>query len=141
MAQISATFRRQHKTLLLLSAELKTALAAAPTKEQASNCANLLSKINGVLSVHLAAEDKSLYPRLMAANDQAIALLAKQFSDEMGGLAGVYDDFQRRWSSSTKIYDDFSAFRGEAESVLQALGERIAREERELYPLADRQAV
>lgn len=131
-------FRRQHDALEALSDELKDAMSRLRSPQDATSCAAILARMTGVLTVHLAAEDRSLYPRLIDSDGEVAATTAKQFVEEMGGLATAYRQFESRWSSGTAIYSDTEAFREEANAILAALGHRIARENKELYPLADR---
>jgi hypothetical protein len=95
-----------------------------------------LSALAGKLNFHLAMEDKALYPRLMKS-DGAAQGVAKKFMDEMGGLAEVFQTYNNKWQV-TAIRNDFAAFAAETHKVFAALGKRIARENAELYPLADK---
>lgn len=130
-------FRRQHDALELLAADFMAALGTCKTELQARDCARTLAKLTGILLMHLAAEDRSLYPRMMASQDVATAQTAHRFAEEMGGLAGAYRDFNAKWSRAEAILADVPGCMAEAQSVFAALGNRIARENDELYPLAD----
>ncbi|MEL6529814.1 MAG: hemerythrin domain-containing protein, partial [Pseudomonadota bacterium] len=86
---------------------------------------------------HLAAEDKSLYPRMKASPDPAVARTASEFAKDMGGLADAYAEFVGNWPTGISIFENPEAFRTEAELVLSILTRRIERENQVLYPLAD----
>ena len=136
--QRTTTLRRQHEALQALSAQLFHAMATIETDAQARTCALILGKMTGLLTVHLAAEDRSLYPRMEGSGDPDAARIARDFAAEMGGLAATYAEFAGRWRSGSAILGDVEGFRTEAALVLYALERRITRENDELYPLADR---
>ncbi|GGY23507.1 hypothetical protein GCM10008098_16210 [Rhodanobacter panaciterrae] len=66
-----------------------------------------------------------------------IERIGKQFQNEMGGLAATYAAFATRWNLSAKIAADPQGFRDDANAIFKALHQRIQRENRELYPLAE----
>jgi hypothetical protein len=55
----------------------------------------------------------------------------------MGGLAQTYGEFVKQWSFAAKIAGDPEGFRNQANIVFKALHQRVQRENRELYPLAE----
>lgn len=91
-------------------------------------------RLTRVLLAHLAKEDKLLYPQLRSANDQRLAGIATRFSDEMGGLAAEYSRYMADWTID-RMRQDWTSFQTDTRRVLTALRRRIARENRELYPL------
>ncbi|MEO6198307.1 MAG: hemerythrin domain-containing protein [Sphingomicrobium sp.] len=97
-----------------------------------------LAKIAGVLRTHFAIEDQVLYPALIASPDRQVAVTARVFEREMGHIADQFERFVQRWGRSTEIGDAIPQFRYECDMMFSALRERIGRENRELYPLADR---
>jgi hypothetical protein len=64
--------------------------------------------------------------------------VAARFEASMGGLRASADAFCRRWLRPDAIATDPDGFRLDARALLRALAERIAAEDRELYPLVDR---
>ena len=52
----------------------------------------------------------------------------------MGGLAEAYAEYAERWGSYA-IQSDWNGYRTETAEILEALTNRIKREDRELYPL------
>lgn len=94
-------------------------------------------RLSSLLISHLKAEDWVLYPPLLESKDPEIARVARNFVDEMGGLAAAYNIFMERWDA-LGIQADWATYRKEARDVAQALGNRIARENRELLPLVER---
>ena len=95
------------------------------------------SRLSSLLVAHLKAEDWVLYPPLLESPDPEIARIARNFVDEMGGLAASYSIFMERWDALS-IQADWTHYQKEARAISQALGNRIARENRELLPLVER---
>jgi hemerythrin-like domain-containing protein len=81
-------------------------------------------------------EDKVLYPRLAEAKGEESSGIALAFQQEMGGLAQAFADYNQRWQA-TRSRATRAASRARRTPVL-LIGRRIARENNELYPLADR---
>ena len=94
-----------------------------------------ISQLSGILSVHLAAEDKYLYPALQKDPAAHIQQLAAKFSREMGTLADVYKAYRVRFMLTSQIEADPALFLQETARVLQALSNRLQKEDKELYPL------
>jgi hypothetical protein len=94
-------------------------------------------RLTSLLIAHLKAEDWVLYPPLLESKDPEVARTARRFVDEMGGLAASYSIFMERWDALS-IEADWTRYRKEARAISQALGNRIVRENRELYPLVER---
>jgi hypothetical protein len=122
--------RLQHESI----SELAAALAAEVSKPSYSPVAAIRWKLARELIAHLAVEDRWLYPTLIASPDHEAAETAKQFKDEMGGLSDVFTAYMRKWSDQ-QIASEWSTYCAETKSFLASLKDRVARENRELYPL------
>ena len=96
--------------------------------------ASIRWRLNHVLSVHLAKEDKHLYPALAKAASPVVQSTAKRFADEMGGLAAAHTAYVGKWPV-TAIAADWHGFARDTRTVMGLLRQRITREDRELYPL------
>jgi len=129
--------RREHEAALEMSGRLFDLIKGYSGDRDAYGIEIQLSKLVGLLRIHLAHEDVQLYPELEASNDEGIARLARSYSAEMGGLATELEIFARHWSCSASIACSFEEFREEAHTLLLALAVRIEREDRYLYPLAE----
>lgn len=127
-------FRTQHNDILGVAQEISQQLKA---NADAATLRKLLSNLAGKLNFHLAMEDKALYPRLMERKDSQVKQLATKFMNEMGGLGEAFAAYNNKWQISA-IRSDTVQFANETRQVFAALTQRIARENRELYPLADR---
>jgi len=129
--------RRQHDAAVDLVKHLATHLdGPAPDKMQAYRIGLDLAKLTGLLRIHFAIEDRTLYPYMIASTNAAASGTAAAFQDEMGELGATYSAFAERWNSEA-IVTNFPAFRAEARDVFAAPGNRIERENTILYPLAD----
>ena len=97
-----------------------------------------LLRLSGKLTVHLQMEDRSLYPAFFANSDPGLHSAAAHFKESMGGLKADADAFFRRWLRPDAISTEPGEFRAAARGLLGLLTARIAAEETELYPLAER---
>ena len=127
-------FRTQHNEILQIAKEMTAELKG---EADPAILRKLLSNLAGKLNFHLAMEDQALYPRLMDRKDSDTKQLAKKFMDEMGGLGKVFTTYNDKWQVSV-IRKDPAGFQSETQAVFAALTKRIARENTELYPLADK---
>jgi hypothetical protein len=129
-------FKREHVDLLAAVTALRE-LVQTGVQEHAEAIVSQLVTMSSVIKLHLAAEDRVLYPALIHAADPRVAQIGKQFQEEMGDLAQAYSAFVSRWNLAAKISKDPQGFRSDANNVFKALHLRVQRENRELYPLAE----
>ena len=97
----------------------------------------LRHELSSTLISHLKTEDWLLYPQLMASADAQIAATARAFSEEMGGLAVAYRDHCQYWNADA-IAADWAGYCRDSRGLIDALNNRITRENRDLYPLLER---
>jgi hypothetical protein len=133
-------FRQHHKDLSEIVRKLEPMLAPDRLRADAASARDLLSKLAGVLKVHLAMEDSALYPRLRAHGDAKVREVAQRFASEMGGLKETFTKYMSTWRSPEAIQGNAGAFVAETRSLFAALAKRVSREEAELYPLLDASA-
>ena len=126
---------RQHQDILKLTQDISAFCTPDKVEEKAFSIAMLISQLSGRINVHLLAEDQHVYPSLMSHKDSRIQQISNRFAAEMGGLAQKFNDFKSRYAASAQIKADTAPFLYEAKFVLEAIQERIAPEERELYTL------
>jgi iron-sulfur cluster repair protein YtfE (RIC family) len=130
-------FRAQHDDILALAGNITRMLDAREPDVVAVR--KQLSLLAGKVGFHLAMEDKALYPRLMERKGTRAEQVAGKFMTEMGSLAEVFGNYTAKWQPST-IRADLPGFTQETRKVFGALAKRIARENSDLYPLADLEA-
>ena len=129
--------RTQHDRAEELASDLLLHIERHDRESDCFPVAMTLAKLLGLLKLHLAQEDRVLYPEILSSEDPELAATARRFKDEMGGLAVALDQFARRWQSSAAIDERFRDFSIETGDILTKLGERIRRENEELYPMVD----
>lgn len=95
-----------------------------------------LAKLAHLLRLHLATEDEWFYPAMIESDGPLVASLATAYRDEVGGIAEDVESFLAQWNSSTVIGLRFEQFREELFCLFRKLGNRLDREDVELYPLA-----
>lgn len=130
-------FKREHVDLLAAVSALRD-LVQGGVQAHAEAIVTQLVTMSSAIKLHLAAEDRMLYPVLAHAADPQVAQVGQQFQQEMGDIAHAYASFAARWNLAGKISADPEGFRADANSVFKALHQRVQRENRELYPLAER---
>jgi iron-sulfur cluster repair protein YtfE (RIC family) len=94
-------------------------------------------ELMGTLIAHLKLEDWALYPRLIESGDDEISAKGEEFKDEMGGLAPAFLAYCDKWTAGT-IAGDWAAYCSDTRALLDALMDRLTRENRELLPLLER---
>lgn len=123
---------REHDELNMLATEILNHVDAAAPDFQALS--NLRWRMSRVLLIHLAKEDRLLYPELRRSMQPGVSGLATRFADEMGGLALAFTDYVTNWPVQ-RAMADWRGFRRSTRAILTDLSDRIRREEQELYPL------
>lgn len=125
--------REEHRQLATIAGRLSRVIAQdAPPA--ANELYALRQELASALIRHLKAEDWVLYPQLLASSDKRVSQTARSFSDEMGGLAKAFRDHLERWGAFA-IEGNWNGYRREMAEILEAMAQRIKRENRDLYPL------
>ena len=127
--------RQEHAQLVEIVGRLAKIIAEADPPS-AGDLFRLRQQLTSTLIAHLKAEDWVLYPRLLASAEGKIAATAREFSEEMGGLAQAYTAYADKWTA-TSIAEDWPGYCDETRGIIEALTNRITRENRELYPLLE----
>ena len=97
----------------------------------------LRRELVSTLLAHLKLEDWSLYPRLIESGEPDIAAAGEAFKDEMSGLAPAFLAYSDKWNAGT-IDADWAGYCADTRAILDALMNRLTRENRELLPLLER---
>lgn len=128
--------RRQHRGIVVLATNLRGLGDMIQTREDASEACGAIIRLNRVLMDHLRFEDEHLYPVLMACDDPAVAAMAADCAEEMGGLLGAWVAYRVQWTAPA-IWADPERFSAATAGVIGALALRVERENTELYPAGD----
>eukprot|EP01133_Synstelium_polycarpum_P021111 gene21111-25364_t len=126
-------FKQQHLAILAAIDALRR-LARGGVAAQAQAIAAQIIAMSGVIKLHLAVEQRYLYPAAQACGVARVARLGREYENEMHGIAGAYFDFAGRWNTPVRLAAEPEAFRSEANTVLHALYQRMRREDHDLYP-------
>lgn len=136
----TAGLKRQHEAAPALIARYVTRIAdmgELPSRADAYQVTLLLAKLAGMLRIHFAQEDNLLYPALMESPSAHVATTARAFFEDIGQIGPAFVAYVQRWCATEAILADPAGFRRETEAQIATLTDRISREDRDLYPLAD----
>lgn len=113
-------FKHQHVEILQGIAALRK-LAHAGITDNAQDIAQEIEALSTVVKVHLAIEDRILYPALQNGSDARLADMGRKYQEDMKGIANAYIAFSRRWASASELTERADDFRNEANSVLKSV--------------------
>ncbi|MDQ8756119.1 hemerythrin domain-containing protein [Sphingosinicella sp. LHD-64] len=125
--------RAQHEGIMRIAAELRTAVERG---DKLQPVAALRWRLARELITHLAIEDRLFYPALMRSADAEAVRVAARLRDETGSFAADFTAYMARWND-LRVAREWEAFRTETKTILDALADRITREDQALYPLAE----
>ncbi|MDF3822987.1 hemerythrin domain-containing protein [Leptospira sp. 96542] len=131
-------YKHQHVSILDSIQHLRE-LAHAGIQEHADEIARGIVSMSSIIKLHLAVEDRALYPALQNSGDAELARMGQRYQHEMGTIAQEYDTFSRRWNQAWALRQDPEAFRRDANHVLRMVYERMQKENRDFYPRIENQ--
>jgi hemerythrin-like domain-containing protein len=137
--QRTEAFRKQHGEVLKLVEEMSANMDVGALERDAAAIRRLLSALAAKLTMHLAMEDKVLYPQMLQHPKHEIQKLARAYSKEMGGITDAFTAYLARWPSPETIQHAAAEFVRETNAIFKALRKRIEKEDSELYPLVDKE--
>ncbi|WP_312998145.1 hemerythrin domain-containing protein [Achromobacter animicus] len=126
-------FKQQHVDILEGIAALRK-LALAGVARNAAEIAQGIVAMSAIIKLHLAVEDRALYPAVARSADAELARKGREFQEEMDAIAAAYEGFAKRWNNARNLELDERGFRDDANTVLRRVHERMQRENRDLYP-------
>jgi hypothetical protein len=130
-------FEHDHHNILDGIHQLRK-LIATGIEHNAAAITQLLMKMSAEIKLHLAVEDRVVYPAFANSGRSELAAMGRFYQQEMGDLSRAYGEFAARWNLAYRVAADPSGFRDEANAVFKALFLRTKREESELYPAYSR---
>lgn len=130
--------RKQHADIMTLARQINGLLSDDLDVTAAAEIRPLLSKFVGMITLHLAMEDKTLYPSLATHPDAAARTLGKRYQDEMGSIGAVFSQYVDQWRTTAQMCAEPARFNAESKAIFNALSKRIHHENTELYPLMDK---
>lgn len=132
-------FKHDHLRILDSISDLRR-LSHRGIEENAPDIARAVVAMSSVIKLHLSAEDRMLYPALQASGNERLALLGQQFQQEMESIAASFAGFVRRWNTPARVRTDPEGFRSDANQILKSVHARMQRENRDFYPLIERES-
>jgi iron-sulfur cluster repair protein YtfE (RIC family) len=129
-------FKQQHIDILSCISALRD-MVRSGIESNAAEIAKLIISMSSIIKLHLAVEDKILYPALQSANNASLARMGKQFQDEMTNIALAYLNFARKWNTAGAVAKSPDEFRCDANNVLRVLHDRMRKENTEFYPVIE----
>lgn len=129
--------QNENRAIVRIASDLIGVSREVRSREDADDARFLVEQLDRVLGLHLELEDCELYPALIGCGDWSVVEIASDCAEEMGGLADVWGDYLHQWPVEI-IYRDADRFAAVTRVLMEAVARRVDREERELYPLAER---
>lgn len=126
-------FKHQHVEILEGIAALRK-FSHAGVPEHAHEIARAIAALSTVVKLHLAIEDRILYPALQHGSNPRLSEMGRAYQEDMKGIASSYIAFSRQWSAAATIAAKAEQFRTEANTVLKTLYSRMQKENSEFYP-------
>jgi hemerythrin-like domain-containing protein len=134
---ITDNLKKQHKEISDIVKQISLLLNPDMLSQEAEQAGILLSKLAENLEIHLAWEDKALYPALQRHPKEEVRILTQVFSDEMGGISKTFARYAANWPNATAIQKDPDGFINESQEIFASLSSRINQENNHLYPLLE----
>lgn len=126
-------FKGQHLDILDGIAGLRKLVHSGIAANAARISAQIIA-MSGAIKLHLAVEDRVLYPALQACGHPTLARMSRLYQGEMAGIVDAYMAFAAKWNSAARLEQAPEQFRSEANAVLKVLFQRMRKEDHEFYP-------
>ncbi|TAN59681.1 MAG: hemerythrin domain-containing protein, partial [Magnetospirillum sp.] len=121
----TVSFRRHHHQMRDMMGRIYDMLDVGRVERDPGAVATILRELFGKFSIHLALEDRLLYPKLRSWPVPHLQVIADRFEIEMGGMKAEFDSYRRSWPGPQAISRDPARFVAETVAVLGALEQRI----------------
>jgi len=133
-------FKHQHIDILGGIDALRR-LTQAGIESHAQAIASRIVALSGVVRLHLAVEDRVLYPSVEGLGDERLAEMSRNYRADMADIASSYLAFASKWNTAAQLAARPEEFRAEANVVLRRVFDRMQRENRDFYPAIEAAAV
>lgn len=128
-----ATLERQHKEIEEIVSDIKQKVNNNNIDQDAAHIAKQISMLAGKLRIHLATEDKNMYPYLLKSSNANVQKIAKEYADEMGHISQAFMNYKDKFNTRTKITKSPEEFKSETKEIFKVLEERMTKEDTHLY--------
>lgn len=127
--------QRQHQEIADILVKIESLAVPGKAKENCFDISLNIGLLSGKLLSHLNSEDKFLYPSLFNHSDLKVQQVSKRFAQEMGNLHNAFANYKKIYMLSQNIKDNPEQFINETKIIFSAIKNRVASEEKDLYPL------
>ena len=127
--------KNQHTSIRQLVNEIEQWINSKDVTGNAFDLSLKISKLSGILGLHLKAEDEYLYPNLGRSNSDHIRKTAEQLNKEMGSLSTDFMNYKRTYMLASNIKAEPQKFISESKKIISAMKNRLTTEDQKLYPL------
>ncbi|WP_019849626.1 hemerythrin domain-containing protein [Desulfitobacterium sp. PCE1] len=127
--------KNQHSIIRQLIQEIEEEIRLGNLDHKAFDLSLKISKLSGILVLHLKSEDEYLYPALKSSKDETLSKTAEQLYQEMGTLSAEFLQYKSIYMSATKIKADIPQFIEGSKEIFSALKNRLNTEDKKLYQL------
>jgi hemerythrin-like domain-containing protein len=132
---------KQHSVVMEEVSFIEGEISKGPARINVAETALHISKMAGLLKIHLLEEDRFLYPNLLNSSDAELQALTKEYISEIGNIADRYTNFKTNYNVTSKINKDVDKFLEDAKVMMKEIKNRISKEDRELYFLAKQKGI
>jgi len=123
-----------HKNILEIISDIGSNLN--DIESNAASIAKSISRLSGILKIHLGNEDRYLYPSMKKSSDAVLQKKAGEFQDEMGNLSVEFMNFKDNYNTQSRIIKNKDIAKKEIDNMCKKIVDRMNREDNDLYPLA-----
>lgn len=128
--------KEAHKSIYNAVGEIENMLD--DIEGNAAQIAKGISRLAGILKIHLSNEDRYLYPTMLKNADATLHKKATEYKTEMGGLSQAFMTFKYRYNTQTRIIQNLNTAVKDIKQIFKKLNERMHKEDSDLYPLAEK---
>jgi len=128
-------YKDDHHYLEKLTSKIYPYLNVKDVLSDTRTIKSLIDDLISSLDIHLAVEDKSLYPLLLNHSNQEVNNTVQSFIDDMGTIRQSVLSYRKKWVTIYKIQEEPKKFIGETSIILEALITRMQKENAELFTL------
>lgn len=128
-------FTDDHELLTKQAGALQGSLDIARIQAGDMTASTRLFALAGILMKHIGAEDRIVYPLLMASGIAELEEVGKHLQAEVGGLGNDVSRYTNRWRDAEAMRTLAGDFVEQTHDIIYALGHRVDLEDTMLYPL------
>lgn len=99
----------------------------------------LMKRFKEKVWVHLVFEDNTIYAALLHTGDEKVSNIAKAFHDSAKEIKHHFSAFVRHTCLSSASNEEHEAFSKENSEIFTLIRDRIAYEEKQIFPLVEKQ--